>query len=58
MNSTLFRIGFIANDILIQQIFFVLILFKMAASQTECSRLEQRSVINSLVAEMCKPCEI
>ena len=30
----------------------------MAANQTTFLRLEQRSVIKSLVAEMCKPCEI
>ena len=27
----------------------------MATNQTECSRLEQRSVIKFLVAEKCKP---
>ena len=37
---------------------FVLIQFKMAASQTECSSLEQRSVIKFLLAKMCKPCEV
>ena len=30
----------------------------MEANQTEYFRLEQRSVINFLVAEKCKPCEI
>ena len=33
-------------------------LFKMAANQIECSRLEQKSLIKFLVAEECKPCEI
>ena len=28
----------------------------MMANQTECFRLEQRSVIDFLVAEKCKPC--
>ena len=38
---------------------FVLRLFKIAAAnQTECSRLEQRSVIKFVVAEKCKPCEM
>ena len=37
---------------------FVMRLFKMAASQRESSSLEQRSVINFLVAEKCNPCEI
>ena len=37
---------------------FILRIFKMAANQTESSRLEQRSVIKFLVAEKCKPCEI
>ena len=36
---------------------FVLRLFKVVANQTECSRLEQRSVIKFLVAEKCNPCE-
>ena len=39
-------------------ILFVSRLFRMAANQTECFKLEQRSVIKSLVAEKCKPCEI
>ena len=30
----------------------------MVWNQTECSKLEQRSVIKFLVAEKCKPCEI
>ena len=30
----------------------------MAANQTECSKLEQRSVIESLVSEKYKQCEI
>ena len=30
----------------------------MAINQTECFSFEQRSVIKSLVAEKCKPCEI
>ena len=30
----------------------------MVANQTECSKLEQRSVINFFVAEKCKSCEI
>ena len=37
---------------------FVLKLFKIMAIQTKCSRLEQRSVIKSLVAEKWKLCEI
>ena len=37
---------------------FLLRLFKNMSNQTECSRLEQRSVIKFLVAEKCKPCEI
>ena len=30
----------------------------MAATQTECFRLGQKSVIKFFVAEKCKPCEI
>ena len=30
----------------------------MAANQTEWSRLEQKSVIRLLVAQMCKPCVV
>ena len=37
---------------------FVLRLFKMAANQTECFTLEQRSVIKFLLVEKGKPCEI
>ena len=37
---------------------FVLGLLRIVANQTECSRLEQRSVIKFLLAEKCKPCEI
>ena len=37
---------------------FALKRFKVEANQPECSRLEQRSIINVLVAEKCKPCEI
>ena len=37
---------------------FVLRLFKMVTNKTECSKLEQRSVIKFLVAEKCKPYEI
>ena len=37
---------------------FILVLFKMAANQTQCSRLEQRSVIEFVVADECKPGEI
>ena len=33
-------------------------LLKKPANQTQCSRLEQKSVINFLVAENFKPCEI
>ena len=31
---------------------------QMMAIQTDCSSLEQRSVIKFLVSEKCKPCEI
>ena len=37
---------------------FVLRLFKPVAHQTDCSRFEQRSVIQFLMAKKCKPCEI
>ena len=37
---------------------FVLRLFKMVANQTQRFRLKKRSIINCLVAEKCKPCEI
>ena len=37
---------------------FLLKLFKIVANQTEYSRLEQRFVIDFLVAKKCKPCEI
>ena len=37
---------------------FVLRLFKKTANQTECSSLEQMSVIKFLVAEKCKLYEI
>ena len=37
---------------------FLLRLFKIAADQTVCSKLEGRSVIKYLLAEKCKPCEI
>ena len=30
----------------------------MAENQTKCSKLEKKSVIEVLVAEKCKPCEI
>ena len=30
----------------------------MTVNQTDCSKLEERSVITFLVAEKCKPCEI
>ena len=33
-------------------------LFKMVVNQTQCSKLELRPVIKSLVAEKCKLCEI
>ena len=33
-------------------------LFKIAANQRECSRLEQRSVMKSLLAKKSKPCGI
>ena len=33
-------------------------LVKMTTNQTECPRLEQRSVIKFLVTEKCKPCKI
>ena len=33
-------------------------IFKMAANQTECFRLEQRSVMKVLLAKKCKPYEI
>ena len=36
---------------------FILLLFIMAANQTECFRLELRSVIKVLVDKKCKPCE-
>ena len=29
----------------------------MVANQTECSRLQQRSVVKFLLGEKCKPCE-
>ena len=37
---------------------FILKRFRMAPNQTECSKLEQKSVIKSSVAEKCKPCKI
>ena len=37
---------------------FLLRLFKIATNQTECSKHEQRFVINILVAKRCKPYEI
>ena len=37
---------------------FLLRQFKMVAYKTMCTRLEQRSVINLLLAEKCKTCEI
>ena len=37
---------------------FVLRLFKMAANQTVCFRLKQKSVIKSLMVEKYKPCEL
>ena len=36
---------------------FVLWQFKIAANQTDCSRLEQRFVIKFMLAEKCKSCE-
>ena len=33
-------------------------LFKMASNQTECTRLEQKSLIKILVVEKCKRCKI
>ena len=53
----LFWNWFIAKIISISQK-YVLRLFKMATNQTEYSRIEQRSVIKFLQADMCKPCEI
>ena len=43
------------NPVNLAKIFFKQ--FKMAANQTEGSRLEQRFAIKLLMAEKCKPCE-
>ena len=37
---------------------FVLRLFKIVTNQTQCTRLEQRSIIKFLIPEKSKPCEI
>ena len=57
INSASFGIGWKHKYFNITKI-FVLKWIKMAANQTEHSRLEQRSVIKVLIAEKCKPCEI
>ena len=57
VNSAGCRIAFKRNYFNLTES-FVLMLCKMAAKQTEYSRLELRSVINFLVAEKCKSCEI
>ena len=54
----MFGIGLLPNFFLNLTNISILRLFKMITNQTECSRLEQRSVIKCSVAEKCKPCEI
>ena len=53
VNSAVCGIALLKNDFNLAEI-FVLCLFKVAANQTECSRLEQRSLIKVLVTEKCK----
>ena len=58
VNSVVFRIVLKKKKYFFLTEIFLLASFKMAANQTECCRLKQRSVIKYLVADKYKQCEI